>query len=328
MGPMTVAVLAGGLTHEREISLHSGRRVADSLRNSGIQVKVLDVDAQLLQRLDAIEPDVVWPLVHGSIGEDGSLQDLLVLAGYPFVGSEAFGCRLASDKSVAASVLARAGLRVPDSLALPQSLFREVGVGNILNLVEHRFDFPLVVKPTKAGSSMGLSIVADRAALPGAMVDCFAYGDVALIQQHIAGREFGVGVADLGDGPRALPPVEVRASGPYDYDARYNPSRVEYLIPDEDDDVTRVVSQMAEEVHQALGLRHLSRTDVMVDADGQAWFLDVNIAPGMSETSIFPQGAAALARRQCRSLDDVYLDILTTAAHSADAAHAVEAADA
>lgn len=319
MRPLTVAVLAGGLTHEREVSLHSGRRVAESLRNSGIQVKVLDVDAQLLQRLDAIEPDVVWPLVHGSIGEDGSLQDLLVLAGYPFVGSEAFACRLASDKSVAASVLSRAGLRVPDSLALPQTLFREVGVGNILNLVEARFSFPLVVKPTQAGSSMGLSIVEDRAALPGAMVDCFAYGDVALIQQYVSGREFGVAVADLGEGPKALPAVEVRASGPYDYDARYNPGRVEYLISDEPDATARSVMDMAEAVHQALGLRHYSRTDIMVDDAGLPWFLDVNVAPGMSETSIFPQAAAALARQQERSVDDVYLDILTTAAHSADA---------
>ncbi|QOR47733.1 ATP-grasp domain-containing protein [Trueperella pecoris] len=319
MRPLTVAVLAGGLTHECEVSLHSGRRVAESLRNSGIQVKVLDVDAQLLQRLDAIEPDVVWPLVHGSIGEDGSLQDLLVLAGYPFVGSEAFACRLASDKSVAASVLARAGLRVPDSLALPQTLFREVGVGNILNLVEARFSFPLVVKPTQAGSSMGLSIVEDRATLPGAMVDCFAYGDVALIQQYVSGREFGVAVADLGEGPKALPAVEVRASGPYDYDARYNPGRVEYLISDGPDATVRSVMDMAEDVHRALGLRHYSRTDIMVDDAGVPWFLDVNVAPGMSETSIFPQAAAALARQQERSVDDVYLDILTTAAHSADA---------
>lgn len=318
MGPMTVAVLAGGLTHEREISLNSGRRVAESLRTSGIQAKVVDVDAQLLQRLDAIEPDVAWPLVHGSIGEDGSLQDLLVLAGVPFVGTESYGCRLASDKSVASSVVAKAGLRVPDSTALPQTLFREVGVGNILNLVEDRFSFPLVVKPTQAGSSMGLSIVEDRAQLPGAMVDCFAYGEVALIQQYISGREFGVAVADLGDGPKALPPVEINATGPYDYDARYNPGRVEYIIENDVDETHKKVMEMAEAVHESLGLRHYSRTDIIVDDDGEAWFLDVNTAPGMTETSIFPQAAAALARQQDRSLDDIYLDILKTAAVSAD----------
>lgn len=314
---LTVAVLAGGLTHEREISLNSGRRVAESLRSSGIQVKVLDVDGQLLQRLEAIEPDVVWPLVHGSIGEDGSLQDLLVLADLPFVGTEAYGCRLASDKSVASSVLNKAGIKVPVSTALPQTLFREVGVNSILNLVEDKFSFPLVVKPTRAGSSMGLSIVEDRAHLPGAMVDCFAYGDVALIQQYICGREFGVGVADLGEGPKALPPVEIRATGPYDYDARYNPGRVEYII-DDSDGVLPKVSELAEAVHSALGLRHYSRTDIIVDDAGEAWFIDVNVAPGMTETSIFPQAAAALARQQERTLDDIYLDLLKTAAVSAD----------
>lgn len=317
MSHMTVAILAGGLTHEREISLNSGRRVAESLRSSGIQVKVLDVDAHLIQRLEAIEPDVVWPLVHGSIGEDGSLQDLLVLAGYPFVGTESYGCRLASDKSVASSVLSKVGLRVPYSTALPQSLFREVGVENILNLVEKRFSFPLVVKPTNAGSSMGLSIVDNRADLPGAMVDCFAYGDVALIQQYVAGREFGVSVADLGEGPVALPAVEIRASGPYDFDARYNPGRVEYVIDDTSDEAAQV-GRMAESVHETLGLRHYSRTDIIVDDTGEAWFLDVNVAPGMTETSIFPQAAAALAARQGRTLDDIYLDILKTAAVSAD----------
>lgn len=317
MSHMTVAILAGGLTHEREISLNSGRRVAESLRSSGIQVKVLDVDAHLIQRLEAIEPDVVWPLVHGSIGEDGSLQDLLVLAGYPFVGTESYGCRLASDKSVASSVLSKVGLRVPSSTALPQSLFREVGVENILNLIEKRFSFPLVVKPTNAGSSMGLSIVDHRADLPGAMVDCFAYGDVALIQQYVAGREFGVSVADLGEGPVALPAVEIRASGPYDFDARYNPGRVEYVIGDTSDEAAQV-GRMAESVHETLGLRHYSRTDIIVDDTGEAWFLDVNVAPGMTETSIFPQAAAALAAQQGRTLDDIYLDILKTAAVSAD----------
>lgn len=316
--PLTVAVLAGGLTHEREVSLRSGRRVAAALINAGIQAKVLDVDAQLLQRLAALEPDVVWPLVHGSTGEDGSLQDLLVLAGYPYVGSEAYGCRLASDKSVASSVLKNAGLPVPQSIALPQSLFREVGVAGVLDLLEKMFGFPVVVKPTRAGSSMGLSIVQNKAQLPGAMVDCFAYGEVALIQQFISGREFGVAVADLGNGPTALPPVEVKATGPYDYDARYNPGRVEYSILPDDDAASRSVRELAVNVHKTLGLRHLSRTDVILDDDGVAWFIDINIAPGMTETSIFPQAVAAEAKKQDRDPDDLYLDILRVAAISAD----------
>ncbi|WP_124054479.1 D-alanine--D-alanine ligase family protein [Arcanobacterium ihumii] len=309
--PLTVAILAGGLTHERDISLHSGRRVAGALRNRGVQVKVLDVDAQLLQRLDALDPDVVWPLVHGSTGEDGALQDLLHLAGYPYVGTEPTGCRLASDKAVASSVLERAGVAVPTATALPQPLFREVGVTPVLDLIESQYGFPVVIKPAKGGSSLGLTIVENKAQLPGAMVDCFAYEDVALVQSFVHGREFGVAVIDLGDGPQALPPVEVQATGPYDFDARYYPGRVEYFVPARVNDTElAAITDVALTVHKTLGLRHYSRTDVILDDAGTAWFIDVNVTPGMTETSIFPQAAAAFAQASERTADDVYLDIL------------------
>lgn len=312
--PLTVAILAGGLTHERDISLHSGRRVAGALRNRGVQVKVLDVDAQLLQRLDALDPDVVWPLVHGSTGEDGALQDLLQLAGYPYVGTEPAGCRLASDKAVVSSMLERSGVAVPATTAFPQPLFREVGVGPVLDLIEARYGFPVVIKPAMGGSSLGLTIVESRAQLPSAMVDCFAYDDVALVQSFVRGREFGVAVIDLGDGPQALPPVEVQATGPYDFDARYNPGRVEYFVPARVDEAElTAITDLALTVHKALDLRHYSRTDVILDESGKAWFIDVNTTPGMTETSIFPQAATAYAHSSDRSLDDVYLDILRAA---------------
>ncbi|MCI5826541.1 MAG: D-alanine--D-alanine ligase [Arcanobacterium sp.] len=312
--PLTVAILAGGLTHEREVSLRSGSRVAGALRDSGVQVKVLDLDSQVLQRLAALEPDIVWPLVHGDTGEDGSLQDLLDLAGYPFVGSTAAACRLTSDKSVAAAVLTRAGIKVPSSMALPQPLFREVGVVPILDMIDQRYGFPVVVKPARGGSSLGLTVVYDRADLPAAMVDCFAYDDVALIQSYVAGREFGIGVVDLGDGPKAIPPVEVVASGPYDYDARYNPGRVQYFVPAHTTDAEyAAVTELAVGVHTALGLRHYSRTDVILDEQGMAWFIDVNTTPGMAETSIFPQGASAAAQSRGESMEDFYLEILQAA---------------
>ncbi|MFC5369335.1 D-alanine--D-alanine ligase family protein [Arcanobacterium bovis] len=314
--PLTVAILAGGLTHERDISMHSGRRVAGALRNRGVQVKVLDVDAQLLQRLDALDPDVVWPLVHGSTGEDGALQDLLQLAGYPYVGTEPAGCRLASDKAVVSSVLERAGVAVPTATALPQPLFREVGVTPVLDLIESQYGFPVVIKPAKGGSSLGLTIVENKAQLPGAMVDCFAYDDVALVQSFVRGREFGVAVIDLGDGdgPRVLPPVEVQASGPYDFDARYYPGRVEYFVPARVNEAElQAITDLALTVHKVLDLRHYSRTDVILDEAGKAWFIDVNTTPGMTETSIFPQAAAAYAQTTDRSVDDVYVDILRAA---------------
>ncbi|KAE8763561.1 D-alanine--D-alanine ligase family protein [Georgenia thermotolerans] len=304
-----VAILAGGLSHERDVSLRSGRRVAAALRDRGLRVEVLDVDANLLPALERIRPDVVWPLVHGSTGEDGSLQDLLALLGLPFVGTAAAGCRLASRKPVAKAVLRAAGLPTPDYAALPQSLFREVGAQSVLRAVEDRLGLPLVVKPAGGGSALGVTVVTESSQLPGAMVACFAYGDEALIERRVAGTEVAVSVVDLGDGPRALPAVEIVTDGPYDYDARYNPGRSEYFVPARLDEArTRTVGDLAVAVHRTLGLRHLSRTDMILDDEGTAWFLDINVAPGMTETSLFPQAAQADG-----PLDDLYVDIVRAA---------------
>ncbi|RTE49772.1 D-alanine--D-alanine ligase [Actinobaculum sp. 352] len=316
--PLTVAILAGGLTHEREVSMHSGRRVAAVLREAGVQVKLLDVDSTLLQRLESMSPDVVWPLVHGSTGEDGSLQNLLELVGVPYVGSDPMGCRLASDKAVASSILGKAGLQVPDSVDIPQALFRDVGVNPMLDLLGERFGFPLVVKPSQGGSGLGVTIVESAAQLPRAMVDCFAYGENAHIEQYVSGREVAVAVIDVADGdaegPQALPAVEIVTDGLYDYDARYNAGRVEYFVPARlSDDDARTVGGAAETVHSTLGLRDYSRTDIIFDGE-TPWILDVNVAPGMTETSLFPQAVAAAAKQEGTTVDSFYLRILETAA--------------
>ncbi|MPV37937.1 D-alanine--D-alanine ligase family protein [Georgenia subflava] len=307
---LTVAILAGGLSHEREVSLRSGRRVAGVLRDKGLNVEVLDVDAELLPRLREVAPDVVWPLLHGSTGEDGSLQNLLDLLGLPYVGTGAASCRLASHKPVAKSLLRAAGLATPDYAALPQSLFREVGARAVLGAIEHRLGMPLVIKPASGGSALGVTVVQTAEELPEAMVACFAYGDQALIESAVTGTEVAVSVVDLGDGPRALPPVEIVTDGPYDYDARYNAGRSEYFVPARLDEVQmRTVSDLAVAVHTTLGLRHLSRTDIILDDAGTAWFLDVNVAPGMTETSLFPQAAQA----DQTDVDELYVAIVRAA---------------
>ncbi|MGO1173205.1 MAG: D-alanine--D-alanine ligase family protein [Actinomycetaceae bacterium] len=290
---LTVAVVCGGLTHERDVSIRSGRRVGGALRDAGAKVEILDLDGSLLERLGETRPDVVWPVVHGAEGEDGSLQDLLAILGLPFVGSTAGGARLASDKPVSKAVLRHAGVDTPSSVALPQSLFREVGPRRVLDAVVERLGLPLAVKPASGGSALGVTIVEDRAELPAAMVACFAYEPRALIERAVEGVEVAVSVVDLGDGPVALPPVEIVTDGPYDFDARYNPGRSEFFVPARlSADVAARVAEVSVAVHQALGLRDLSRVDVIVDADGRPWVLDINVAPGMTETSLFPQAAA------------------------------------
>ncbi|MCL3860750.1 D-alanine--D-alanine ligase [Actinotalea sp. K2] len=294
MSTPNVLVLAGGLSHERDVSLRSGRRVAEALRGAGVEVSVHDVDADLIPVLEQVRPGLVWPLLHGASGEDGSIRDVLELLGLPYLGSGPRASRVTWSKPVAKTVLAAAGLDTPRFVTLPQSLFRELGAGRVLDAVLGGLGLPLVVKPSRGGSALGVTVVRSAEDLPRAMVDCFAYGDTALIEQAVTGVELAVSVVDTGEGPRALPAVELVTDGPYDYDARYNPGRTEYFAPARlsQDDAARV-GAAAVRVHEALGLRHLSRTDLILDADGRPQLLDVNTAPGMTETSLLPQAALA-----------------------------------
>ncbi len=295
---LEVLVLSGGISHERDVSIRSGRRVAEALRDQGIGVQVHDVDADLIPSLERVRPDVVWPILHGETGEDGSIRDLLDLVGVAYVGTGAAGSRIAWSKPIAKSVVAAAGLATPASVAFPQQLFRELGAKAVLRLVLAQMSLPVVVKPASGGSALGVTLVTTEAQLPHAMVNCFSYGDTALIEEAALGVELGVSVVDLGDGPQALPPVEVRTDdGPYDFDARYNPGRSEYFVPARlDPDQTRAATDAAIRAHQALGLRHISRTDLILDTAGTPWFLEVNTAPGMTETSLLPMAAQATGR--------------------------------
>lgn len=294
---MDVLILAGGLSHERDVSIRSGRRVAETLRDRGHKVSVQDVDTTLLGSLDRLGEagnGVVWPLLHGSSGEDGSLQALLELAGVPFVGTRSRAARVAWLKPVAKAVYNREGVPTPDFVTLPQSLFREVGAEQVLDAIVARFGLPLVVKPASGGSALGVSLVSERSQLSRALVHCFAYGDNAMIEQAITGTELAISVVGSGDAARALPPVEIQAEGPYDYDARYNPGRVKYFTPARLDGAqAERVTDAALTVHRVLGLRDLSRVDLIMDAQGVPYVLDANIAPGMTETSLLPQAAAA-----------------------------------
>ena len=294
----SVLILAGGLSHERDVSLRSGRRVADALRDAGCSATVSDLDGQLLDTLAQRRADVVWPLLHGKSGEDGAVRDVLELVGVPYVGSRPAACRTVWNKPVAKEAFGRAGLSTPDFVALPHDVFRELGAGPVLDAIVRRLGLPLVVKPAQGGSALGVTEVRTAEALPRAMVDCFAYGDVAIIERQVTGVEVAVSVVDLGDGPVALPPVEiVPDGGVYDYDARYVAGATEFFCPARLTQASMdAVMQVAVTVHRALGLRHLSRTDVIVDVDGVPWVLEANVAPGMTETSLLPQSIEADGR--------------------------------
>jgi D-alanine-D-alanine ligase len=306
-----VLVLAGGLSHERDVSLRSGRRVAEALRESGVEVEVRDVDGDLLRALADDRPDCVVPLLHGETGEDGAVREVLELLGLPYVGARPSACRAAFDKPVASSVVARAGLLTPPSVTLPHETFRELGAAGVMDALVAHVGLPLIVKPARGGSALGCTAVRSPAELPSAMVGAYAYGDTAVVERLVEGVEVAVPVVDTGDGPRALPVVSIHPDGGvYDYTARYTAGSTEFAVP------ARLPAELAAEcarvavtAHQALGLRDLSRSDLIVDADGRVWFLEVNVAPGLTETSTVPLAVEAAGL----DLGDLVADLVRVA---------------
>lgn len=290
-----VVVLAGGLSHERDVSIRSGRRVADALRSVGVEVQVRDIDAGLLPALLADRPDAVFPTLHGATGEDGAVHGILALLDVPYVGSSAAACRRAFDKPSAKDAIRTAGLATPDWVAIPKTTFRDLGTRAVLDAVTGALPLPLFVKPARGGSSLGAAAVHTREDLPAAMVACFAYDETALIERHVTGREIAVSVIDTGEGPTALPAVEIVAdSGVYDYAARYTAGITEFFAPARLTPAeAAAVEQLAVRAHTTLGLSCVSRTDLILDAEGTPWFLEVNVAPGLTETSLLPLAAGA-----------------------------------
>jgi D-alanine--D-alanine ligase len=290
-----VLVLAGGLSYEREVSLSSGRRVTDALAGLGVEVELVDIDAQLLPRLLQDPPSAVFLAVHGIEGEDGGLRDALDLSGVPYVGATGAAARLAFDKPVAKAIIGRAGVHTPPSVALQHAAFRDLGGPALLERVVERLGLPLVVKPARGGSALGVTVVRDAHELPSAMVGCYSYDGVALLERHIAGVELAVSVVDDGSGPIALPAVEIEAlSGTFDYASRYTAGMTEYHVPARlSPDAAAAAGAVAVLAHQALGLRDLSRTDLIVSTDGTIHYLETNVAPGMTTTSLLPLAAQA-----------------------------------
>jgi D-alanine-D-alanine ligase len=180
-------------------------------------------------------------------------------------------------------------------VALPHEAFRELGAAAVMEAIVATIGLPLIVKPAKSGSALGCTVVRASEALPGAMVNAYAYGETALVEQLIVGAEVAVPVIDIGDGPRALPVVSIEPDGGvYDYTARYTAGSTEFVVPAKlSDDLAAECARVAIAAHEALGLRDLSRSDLMIDAEGTVWFLEVNVAPGLTETSTVPLAVQA-----------------------------------
>ena len=287
---LTIAVLSGGISHEREVSLRSGRRVADALISRGHEVTLIDPDANLFAKLTALNPDVIWPALHGSSGEDGALLGLLAASGYAYVGPTAASARLAWSKPVSKTVVEAAGVASAPSITVAREAFRELGASAVLEIITKDLGHHLVVKPASGGSAQGVSIVTTTEDLPRAMVDAFTYSDVALIERFINGTEVAMTVIGGPNGVEALPAVEiVPLDGVYSFEARYTAGETNFFVPARvSEAVAKTVAGAAVAAHNALGLDYISRIDLIVDGDGRAWFLEANALPGLTETSSAP----------------------------------------
>lgn len=311
-----ILVLAGGLSHERDVSLRSGRRVADALARSGAETYVRDVDPTLLGAIRSSPPEVIWPVLHGASGEDGALRDVLEALDIAYVGSRPASCRLSWDKPVAKALVGAAGISSPPGMALSHATFRELGAPALLESVIDSLGLPLAVKPSRGGSSLGLTIVRAAAELPSAMVTAYAYGDIALIERFIEGVEVAVSIVEDAQGQAVtLPVVEiVPDGGVYNYEARYIAGATEFFTPARlSSSAAASVAAVALLAYRTLGHQHLSRVDLVIDSDERPWFLESNVSPGMTETSLLPMAVEAAGLNSTQVYVAIVERALTTA---------------
>lgn len=286
-----VAVLSGGISLEREVSLRSGHRVANALEDAGHRVTELDLDGAVVDRLGTDRPDVVFLAVHGAAGEDGTVQSLLEVLELPYTGPDVLASSLAWSKPISQGLCRRAGLAVPAGVTLSQQAFKELGAAATLDRMADELGGDLVVKPATGGSSLGISYVDSADGLPSAVLDAFSYADAVLVEQRIRGTEVAVAVLDGSP----LPAVEIEApDGLYDFAARYTAGTTTFHAPARlDDDVLAACAATATTAYEAVGARHVSRADLIVDADGTPWILELDTCPGLTETSLLPLAAEA-----------------------------------
>lgn len=291
-----IAVLMGGTSLEREVSLKSGERVCQALTDLGYRVLPLDLTPDLVATLRSERPDAAYIALHGTNGEDGTVQGLLEFLGIPYTGPGVVASALAWDKAVCKALLRRAGVPTPAWVTFTTGAIKQMGAATALDRVpEVLGGFPLAVKPAKQGSALGLARVESEEALPEALLGALAFADTAIVETWVDGTELAVSVLDGADGPRVLPPVEmVPKSGLFDFTAMYTPGETEYYVPArlEDSAMSEVIG-LAARVVTLLGCERFGRVDMVVDADGRPYVLEVNTSPGMTETSLLPMAAAA-----------------------------------
>jgi len=285
-----VAVLKGGRSLERQVSMRSGARVEDALDAQGHEVVPLDAGHDLVTRLKAVRPDVAFVALHGADGEDGTVQEILEILGIPYTGPGVSSCRRSTDKAEAKQALREHGIATPDWVSFSQTAFSELGAADALEEIEERLGYPLVVKPARGGSALGVRFAAERADVPQAIVSAFSYDSRVLLERHVAGRELSVGMLE----GEALPAVEIRPHDEdrYSYEARYEIGRTDFICPADLEEDEAPVQDAARATWDALDCAGFVRVDLILGESGPE-VLEVNAVPGLTDTSLFPMAAEA-----------------------------------
>ena len=285
-----IGVLAGGDSPEREVSLVSGNGVFKALEDAGHRVELISIDSldDLVSRLEGIE--VVFNCLHGGSGEDGTVQLLLDVMEIPYAGSRAQSCARAMDKEQSKSLFTLMGIPTPASAA-----YKEGDLDAFIQDTSSRIPFPMVVKPTSAGSTIGVHIVHDAPALRAAIASVVSDFSAALVEEFIAGRELTVGILWEDGAHRPLPVIEIRTPDDFfDFTAKYTEGVADFLVPADLPEATAAnVQQTALQAHEALGCFGYSRVDLRLSTDGIPYVLEANTLPGMTPMSDLPRAAAA-----------------------------------
>jgi len=293
----TVAVLKGGRSLERQVSLTSGARVEDALERLGHRVVAFDVGTDFVERISDLGPDAAFVALHGHDGEDGTIQELLEVLAIPYTGSRVAACTRCWDKVLAKHLLRAEGIPTPDFHAFSETAFRELGAAQALPAIERQLSFPLVVKPAAQGSALGIKFARSAADVPAALVSAFSYDRKVLLERYVPGRDLAVSIVEEDGAPRPLPIVEAvpNTQDFYDFEARYEIGRTRFVCPAElPEAVAQRTRELALATYRTLGCAGFARVDLMLHEDGEQLFvLEANTVPGLTGTSLLPQAAEA-----------------------------------
>jgi D-alanine-D-alanine ligase len=306
-----VAVLKGGWALERTVSLRSGERVQKTLRALGHEVVAIDVGPEMLAQVIEAKPDAAFIALHGGDGEDGTVQGLLETIGIPYTGSGPAACMRATDKALAKYLMREAGIPTPDWSAFKESAVKDLGVAAALPAIERKLGFPIVAKPARQGSALGVKFAHSSEELPPAIVGALSYDRKVVLERYVKGRDLAVSMLDGENGsppardPIALPVIEAipRETEFYNYESRYEIGMTTFVCPAElPDGVTERAQELALETYRLLGCHGVARVDLMLEEEtGELTVLETNVVPGLTETSLLPLAADAA---------EIWLDLL------------------